>query len=147
MRSGQFCSCLTRFPFPFWASQTLQNGESIPRWLVRTDDGSNMGSHDVNLIQLCSTGFSVGFRVTAFSPMLATTWLSPQIAVGDAVTPASRRDGISPSRKLSCQDSIRIPPLFNLASCPQANCLFKLNESHTETYAKAVTVDLYSFQA
>ena len=39
--------------------------------------------------------------------------------VGDAGTPASGRDGISPSRKLSCQGSVGITPLLNLASRPQ----------------------------
>ena len=59
-----------------------------------------------------------------------------QVAVGDAVTPASRRDGISPSRKLSCLGSVEITLFFHLASRPQTNCLFRLNESHTENHAK-----------
>ena len=56
--------------------------------------------------------------------------------MGDAVTPASGREGISRSRKLSCQGSVGIAPLVNLASRPQTDCLFRLNESHAGTYAK-----------
>ncbi len=145
MRSGQFCSCLTQYPFPFLGkpgspSWRPPRGGLDPRWLVRNDDGSDVSSHDVNPIQLCSTGFPVGFRVTAFSPMLAITWLSPQVIVGDAVTLASERDGISPSRKLSCLGSVGIAPFFHLASRPQVISLFRLNESHTESYAKAASL-------
>ena len=54
--------------------------------------------------------FRVGTNRTPPSrPCLLRLVVNP-ITVVDAVTPASGKDGISPSRKLSCQDSIRIPP-------------------------------------
>lgn len=87
----------------------LQNGGLIPRWLGFNDDGSDMGSSLLTLASYARRGSRSGSELPPFRPCLLRLVVNP-IAVVDAVTPASGRDGISPSRKLSCQDSIQIPP-------------------------------------
>lgn len=63
--------------------------------------------------------------------------LSTPITVGDAVTSASRRDGITPSRKLSYQGALGLLPLSALSAIPKYCYLFRLNESHEILVAKA----------
>ena len=118
MHLGQTGNCLARFPFPFWASlvlrmETPDEGGLFPRWLGFNDDGSNMGSSLLTLASYAGRGSQSGSGLPPFLPCLLSLVVNP-ITVGDAVTPASGRDGISPSRKLSCQDSIRIPPYVSI---------------------------------
>jgi len=74
----------------------------------------------VNLGQLCSAGFPVGFRVTAFSPMLAA--IGCQLNHSGGCCHSRIREGwnftITKTKlsRLHADSSL----CFNLASCPQA---------------------------
>ena len=101
-------------PFPILGKPGSPSGDPrkgglFPRWLGFNDDGSGMGSSLLTLASYAERGSRSGSGLPPFRPCLLR-WVVNPVTVVDAVTPASGRDGISPSRKLSCQDSIRIPP-------------------------------------
>ena len=105
-------------PFPILGKPGSPNGDPrkgglSPRWLGFNDDGSGMGSSLLTLASYARRGSQSGSGLPPFLPCLLPLVVNP-ITVGDAVTPASGRDRISLSRKLSCQDYMRIPPYVSI---------------------------------